>query len=400
MPDPISFLQDLIRIPSLTATDAERACAERVVEEMRAVGFDQAWIDAGGNAIGVCRGRDAPGQQRRPALLLLTHLDVVAAGDLALWPHPPFGAVRVGDVVHGRGAVDIKGAVAAHVHAIAALRAAGARPRQDVVVLVAQGEETTGEGARHFLRHLPLRPPQGAPAGDPIEIGACVVSEPSSNRVMLGHRGVMRTIVRFHGRAHHASLALSAENPHFALGRFLTRLEELRLHDHPVLGRTTVAPTLLLTDTRSQNLTPNTIEVLLDFRYSTETPDDFARALGALTEGLNATFRVPPAESDGPVTPAYFGPDGLNATGFVIARDHPLVARVQSALEAVRARAGDSAPEPGVWQFATDGRHTHAAGIPTVGFGPGDPLLAHTTGERIDASEIRAAIAVFEAMLA
>jgi acetylornithine deacetylase/succinyl-diaminopimelate desuccinylase-like protein len=390
MSDVISFLQDLIRIPSLTGSDAERRCGERVRAEMQDVGFDEAWVDPAGNAIGVYRGRE-PG----PAMLLLTHLDVVDAGDPELWAHPPFDAVREGSVVHGRGAVDIKGPLAAHVYSIQAMQATGARPRQDVVVLAAAGEETVGEGTRHFTQHLPL----STPSGRTLAIGECVVSEPSNNRVMLGHRGVMRTFVRFHGRAHHASLALNADNPHFALATFFGRLEHLRLREHPVLGRTTVAPTMILSDTRSQNLTPNTIELLLDVRYSTETVEDFQRALAGLTDGLNATVEVLPPDANGPVSTRHFGPDGMNSTGFVIERSHALVARVQSALELVRGGPG-LAPEPGVWQFATDGRHTHAAGIPTVGFGPGDPMLAHTTHERIDAAEIREAIAVFETALA
>lgn len=72
-----------------------------------------------------------------------------------------------------------------------------------MVVLAATDEESSGDGAKHFTQHLPLR----APSGGSISFGACIVSEPSSNRVMLGHCGVMRAFVRFHGRAHHASLA-------------------------------------------------------------------------------------------------------------------------------------------------------------------------------------------------
>ena len=57
MSDVITFLQDLIRIPSLSRTEAETQCGQRVLAEMRAVGFDDAWADDVGNVIGVCRGQ-------------------------------------------------------------------------------------------------------------------------------------------------------------------------------------------------------------------------------------------------------------------------------------------------------------------------------------------------------
>jgi acetylornithine deacetylase/succinyl-diaminopimelate desuccinylase-like protein len=58
-----------------------------------------------------------------------------------------------------------------------------------------------------------------------------------------------------------------------------------------------------------------------------------------------------------------------------------------------------SAPEPGVWRFATDGRFTAARGIPTIGFGPGDENLAHTTLEHIDVSAMEFHIAVLSRFL-
>lgn len=56
MSDVITFLQELICIPSLSRTEAETQCGQRVLAEMRAVGFDDAWADDVGNVIGVCRG--------------------------------------------------------------------------------------------------------------------------------------------------------------------------------------------------------------------------------------------------------------------------------------------------------------------------------------------------------
>jgi acetylornithine deacetylase/succinyl-diaminopimelate desuccinylase-like protein len=268
--------------------------------------------------------------------------------------------------------VDIKGPLAAQVYAVAALARAGLRPRRDVLVVAVTDEEVGGKGAAHLVRHLPV----SVPDGSRVQVGACVVGEPSSNRVMLGHRGVARATVSFHGRAHHASLGLSRENPHFAMARFVARLEALELPSHPVLGASTIAPTLVHADTASANLTPNRIDLTLDWRTTSETGAGMRETLTALTADLGATF-VSFEEWQS-------GPEGLNTPGFVTGPDAPLAVALQRALH----EADPGAPEPGVWRFATDGRYTHAAGIPTVGFGPGDENLAHTTRESIEVSAL------------
>jgi succinyl-diaminopimelate desuccinylase len=372
LPSPVAFLQELIRIPSLTGSEAE--IAARVVAEMKSVGFDAAWTDACGNAFGYYRGLE-PG----PVWMLMTHLDHIDVGDLTLWPHPPMDGVLESGRVWGRGAVDIKGPLAAQVYAVATLAAHGLRPKRGVLVFVPVEEEIGGTGAAFMVDHLPVKTPDF----DVLEIGACIVGEPSSNRVMLGHRGVGGTRVRFHGRAHHASLASLSENPHFNLARFLARLEHAELPAHPVLGPSTISPTVITTDTKSLNLTPNTVELFLDWRTTAETPLDMNRILETLTDGLSASFE--------PIQLwANRGDGGALAPGFYTPPETSVVMALQRAVLEVN----PDAPEPGVWRFATDGRFTANRGIPTVGFGPGDENLAHTTQEHIEVAALEFHVAV------
>ena len=100
-----SFLQDLVRIPSLSTQ--EEAVAIRVAEEMRRVGFREVWTDRIGNVIG----RIGAGQG--PKLLLNGHMDTVGVGGLTRWPVAPYeGLIRDG-ILYGRGACDMKGGLAA-----------------------------------------------------------------------------------------------------------------------------------------------------------------------------------------------------------------------------------------------------------------------------------------------
>ncbi len=375
MNDVIGFLREIIRLESRSG--AEGALAARVVAEMTALGFDAAWQDGRGNALGLVKGREAGA-----GLMLVTHLDHIDVGDLSLWAHEPFAGVLEDGFVYGRGAVDIKGPLAAQIYTLAGMLAHGERPRRDVLVAMPVMEEIGGEGMAFMMDHLPLETPLGA-----FEAAACLVGEPSSNRVMLGHRGICRCRVSFYGRAHHASLGLKSENPHFGLAKFLTRLEGFQPAQHPILGASTLTPTVIEADTKSDNLTPNRIELTLDWRTTTETGADVKRTLETLLDGIAASFVS--------FDDWQSGPEGIKHPGFVIEPAHPLVA----ALQATVMRTIPDTLEPGIWRFATDGRFSHAHGIPTAGFGPGDETLAHTTRERIAVAEIEAHMRALGAFL-
>ncbi|ADV66373.1 M20 family metallopeptidase [Deinococcus maricopensis] len=351
----VAFLQALIRTRSMPGEEAE--LTDRVVQEWHDLQFDEVRTDAAGNALAFVRGRE-PG----PAWLLLTHLDHVSEGDASLWTHPPFEGVLEGDTVHGRGAVDIKGPLAAQTYALAALLARGERPRRDVWIAAVTQEEVGGEGAAHLVAH------------PPGEIGAVIVAEPSSNRLMLGHRGVAHVHVQLRGRAHHASLALHDQNPFFALGELLRRVQALTFEPHPVVGASSLTVTQVTHDSGSENLTPNTVTAVLDWRFSEEDAENRA-TLARLLRDLPTDAQLAPLWT------------AHNTPGFSTAPEHPL-ARLVAPYAA--ASQGDVGATPGVWKFATDGRYTHAAGWPTVGWGPGDEGLAHTTQERVSVPEMQA----------
>ena len=372
----VSFLQDLIRIESLPKQ--ESAIAARVLIEFRKLGFDEAWKDQYGNVFGLVRGTESGA-----GWLLLTHLDQVDVGDHAQWQHPPFAGVLEDGVIHGRGAVDIKGPLAAQTYALAGLLEKRQRPKRNVILCAPVEEETGGWGIAQVVAHLPLETPQH----EKLEIGACIVGEPSGNRVMLGHRGVCRCTVSFHGRAHHASLALKDENPHYQLAQFLTCLYSLELPSHPILGPSTICPTVIRADTISNNLSPNRIDLTLDWRTTSEDGDDVRRILRALIAGLNASFSS--------YNDWQGGIDGIKNPGFYTEPDQPDVMALQKTLLEFQA----DAPAPGIWNFATDGRYLHHAGIPCVGFGPGDQNLAHTTKERMNISELELYMRVLEKFL-
>lgn len=278
---------------------------------------------------------------------------------------PPYSAEIVGGRIVGRGAADIKGPMAVQVHAVAALVAAGERPRRDVVVSAVVDEEVGGAGARHWAAHVDF----------PIEL--IVLGEPSSNSLAVGHRGIAQLWVTFHGQSAHASAPERAVNPNYALARFLAALPEAAasLPAHPVLGHTTVAPTLIEVDTRSRNVTPAWTRVLLDFRTSGASPRDLVAFVGRLAgDWPHTVARVGAPEPGDP---------GLDSTvpivGFYTRPDGPAVTRARAAI----GRGAGIEPAITTYRFATDGRHFTGLGAAIVGYSAADEDQAHVADEGI-----------------
>ncbi|HVS12343.1 MAG TPA: M20/M25/M40 family metallo-hydrolase [Thermoanaerobaculia bacterium] len=367
----VDFLQRLIRTPSLPGREGD--LARLVVDEMTALGYDQAEIDEMGNVVGTVRGAGTA-----PPVVFNTHLDHVDVGDPARWPHPPYGGEIHDGRVWGRGAVDIKGPLAAQVYGAA--RLLEDRPPGDVLVTAVVQEEVGGVGARTLARRL--------------EPAVMVVGEPSSNQVRRGHRGRTEIGVHWVGRSVHASVPERGLNPLTSLGRFLARLDEVERVDHPELGRSSVAPTLLRTDQTSANVVPGEAWLVCDWRnVPGESPD---RARAAIERLARATAEPGVAvEATIPSVPLTTWTGRTMETSaahpaYLLPADHPAV-RAAAALvgEAVGERA-----EPGTWRFATDGSHFYQAGFTPVGFGPGDEGLAHTVDEHVEIAALEAALAV------
>ena len=378
----VDLLQQMIRTLSLPGHEGE--LASLVANEMHDLGYDEIRIDEVGNVLGRIEGRG-----QAPALMFNTHLDHVDVGDPAGWPHPPFGGEIHDDRVWGRGAVDIKGPMAAQVVGVARLLA-GERPPGDVWVTAVVQEEIGGVGARHLAETLP-----------PIPI--VVVGEPSHNTLRRGHRGRTELVAHISGRSVHASVPERGVNPLFALGLFLGGLETLKMPTDTDLGPSTVAPTLLRTDQTSANVVPGEVWQTCDWRNIPGQSGEDARAMLQAVAARVLAENPAHAESEiDVVVPVierrtYTGLErpipGANPA-YILPADHPAVVAAEDICREV---LKEDRPT-GVWQFATDGGHFAEAGMAPVGFGPGDEFLAHTVNENIEISALEEAMAVNEAL--
>lgn len=379
----LRFAQDLIRIPSPSGGEAE--VAARVVAEMRALGYDDAWTDEVGNAIGLIRGNGGGGQ----TVMLCCHMDVVDAGDPAAWEHGPYEAVVADGFLHGRGAMDIKGPLALQTHAAAAF--VKDRLPGDLLVVHTVYEERAGWGIEHFLTTTSARP------------AVVVIGESTNGDLCIGHRGRAEIVVEIRGVAGHASAPERARN---ALDPLPAVLDALRafagtLGSDPVLGRSTFVATGVEAEPASPNVIPDRVRIVADWRLLPGI--DAAGAVAAVRRHLDA---VPLGEGfsldvrfSAVRQTTYTGREmkrELFTPAYLLPEDHPIVARARAAIAA----ATGAAPAVRPWTFATDGgqacgRH----GIPTIGYAPGHESYAHTNRERISVDELRHALDVYPVLI-
>lgn len=366
----VDFCRRLIQTPSLPG--AENAIAGMIQEEMENLGYDNVWVDRAGNVVGRLHG------EAGPSLMFNCHMDHVDPGDPVRWPVPPYAGEIVDNAIWGRGSVDAKGPLAAQVYGVSLLRAAGLTPAGDIFVTAVVMEEVGGIGTQALLETL--------------HADFAVVGEPTNLGVARGHRGRVELIARVHGRAAHASAPHQAVNPHYSLACFLMAVQALEMLSSADFGMSTMAPTLYYTDQISPNVIPGEAWVHLDWRnVPEESPEEIRERLQEVLsdclEPESEGFVIIPRQTFDTYTdhrltaPAVFPSFGLRA-------DHPLVESAKRALDHALARDTPLT----AWQFATDGGHLTAAGIPTIGFAPGDERLAHTSNEHIAIDDLMSAV--------
>jgi putative selenium metabolism hydrolase len=372
----IAFLQDLIRLPS--PSTQEDQVAERLIEEMKRVGFAEVWVDRIGNVIGRI------GAGSRPKLLYDAHLDTVGVGDPASWHRDPYGAEIEDGVLYGRGACDMKGALAAMVYGAKALIDAAVELRGDLYVVgIVQEEPCEGLAMRVLVEEEGLRP------------DFVVLGEPTDLHISRGQRGRLEMKVTVRGRSCHASAPDRGENAIYAAARLIFGLELLapNLARDPFLGRGTLAVTHIENTAGSRNVVPDTCTFYIDRRLTlgeTETKA-LAEVQGIIVrEGVNAQVEVTEHKSTSRTgypcrLKEYYPP-------WALSQDHPLL---QAVGRAIRETLGYR-PRIGRWAFSTDGVYTMGtANIPTVGFGPGEERFAHTIDDQVRLADVIDAARVY-----
>jgi succinyl-diaminopimelate desuccinylase len=201
----------------------------------------------------------------RPNFCFGGHTDVVPVGDAAAWGAAPFSGEVQGGVLHGRGAVDMKGAVAAFVAAVSNLLAEG-EPRGSISLLVTGDEEGPGhDGARRIVDLLKAE-------GEAVD--HCLVGEPTSaselgDMIKVGRRGSLNAVVIVQGVQGHVAYPQRAANPVPVLLDLLQALRARKLDDgYPEFQPSRLEVTDLEVGNPAHNVIPVKASARLNIRFN------------------------------------------------------------------------------------------------------------------------------------
>jgi succinyl-diaminopimelate desuccinylase len=207
--DPVAFARDLLRCPSVTP--AEGGALRYLQAALMGAGFQVervTFAEPGADDVENLYARIGAGG---PHLVLAGHTDVVSPGDEARWRHAPFSGDIVDGILYGRGAVDMKGAIACALAAVLDhIATAGGKPRGSISFLITGDEEGIAvNGTVKLLKWAAAR-------GETFD--HCILGEPTNpehlgDMIKIGRRGSLNGTLTVPGTQGHVAYPALADNP-------------------------------------------------------------------------------------------------------------------------------------------------------------------------------------------
>lgn len=360
----IAFAQALVRQRSLSGE--EGPVIQLILAEMQALGFERAWVDGNGSAIGVVEG-----VRTGPTLLLDAHCDTVGIAPGSKWTRDPFGAEIEGDCLYGRGAADMKGALAAMVHAVGAVDRSQLAGR---VAVSATVMEEVMEGASLKAVIEAIRP------------DFVIIGEATGLNLNRGGRGRAEIQLETIGKPAHSSSPHLGVNAVRKMMEAVNAIEAAPMASHPLLGPALLALTDIISDPYpGYSVIPSRCQVTYDRRLlPDETPESVLGTFKAIPglESVDIRARIAEGEHLTYTGAALRGPKFFPAWEF----DESLPF-VQRALKGLR--LAGLTPQVGAYRFCTNAAYSAGvAGVPTLGFGPAAEGDAHVVDERVRLQEL------------
>jgi len=206
-----------------------------------------------------------------------------------------------------------------------------------------------------------------------------VIGEPTNMQVYRGHKGRVEMKVTARGKSAHAASNHLGDNAIYKLLSIIASIRDLepQLGDHEFLGHGKITVSDMHVTTASLNAVPDEATIFIDRRLTFGESKDAAiqQVRGLVREQDRESVRVEELFYDEPSYTGFVFPVDKYFPAWALSEDHLLVQAGQQA----RRFIGLPAAPTGKWNFSTNGTYwAGKAGIPSIGFGPGDEETAHT----------------------
>ena len=398
LPQMTRFLRDLIAIPSESCE--EEGVIRRTIREMEALGFDKAWIDPEGNALGYM----GDGEK---IIAFDGHIDTVGIGNRDNWTNDPYEGYETDDIIYGRGGSDQEGGVVSAVYGAKIMKDLGLIPAGYKILVTATVQEEDCDGLCWQYIHNE----------DGITPEFVVSTEPTDGGIYRGHRGRMEIRVDVHGTSCHGSAPDRGDNAIYKMADIIADVRALNnngcdestdikglvkmldpkynpehFEDARFLGRGTCTVSQIFYTSPSRCAVADSCAISIDRRMTAgETWDSCLKEIEDLPACKKYGAKVSMYMYDRPAwtglkyeTECYF-PTWINKES---------APHVQALADAHKALYGDKRvghpdamalrhrPLIDKWTFSTNGVSIQGRyGIPCVGFGPGAESQAHAPNE-------------------
>jgi len=376
----IRFMREICAIPSMDSNIED--VGKRIAREMNSLNFDEVRFDKMGNIMG----RIGNGEK---VIVFDSHIDTVGIGDPHEWKWDPFEGKVEDGVLYARGACDEKGSTPGMVYGLAAARDLGLLEGWTAWYFGNMEEWCDGIAPNTFVEVDPK-----------IKPDFVVIGEPTKMNIYRGHKGRIELKVTAKGVSAHAASNHVGINAIYLLLPVIAGIRDLepQLGDDPFLGNGKITVSDMLVKTPSINAVPDEAVIFIDRRMTFgETQEEaIAQVEALIPEESKDRVKVEALFYDVPSYTGFVFPVDKYFPAWAIAEDHPLV---QAGLETRRLIGLEDAPA-GKWAFSTNGIYwAGKAGIPSIGFGPGDEVTAHTVNDCVRLDDVVKA-AEFYALIA
>jgi putative selenium metabolism hydrolase len=366
-------LSKLIQCKSLSTK--EEKVASELKRQMEEAGLNEVKIDGLGNVIG----RIGNGKK---VIALDGHIDTVDIGNKDNWNFDPLAGEIKDGFVQGRGSVDQKGGPAAFVTAGRILKEIGLKNDVTIYFIGSVIEEDCDGLCWKYIVEV-----------DKIKPDCVVVTEPTNLNIYRGQRGRMEIEVSFHGISSHGSAPERGKNAIYMASKAALEIEKLneRLAIDSFLGKGSVTVTEFVSSSPSLCAVSDFAKIHLDRRLTWGEDKELALSqIQEIVKGMNAKVEMLEYKEKA-FTGLEYGMEKYYPT-WKVEENHPVI---QTGVKAFKELFSKDALVD-KWTFSTNGVViTGIYGIPVIGFGPGNEVLAHAPNEKVPVDDLVKASAFY-----
>ncbi|HOT28664.1 MAG TPA: YgeY family selenium metabolism-linked hydrolase [Candidatus Ozemobacteraceae bacterium] len=375
-PAMVQFMRDICAIPSYESKIGD--VVKRINDEMKKLGFDEVFVDKMGNSVG----RVGNGPVK---IVFDSHIDTVGIADPTQWKWDPFKGKVENGILYALGACDEKGSTPGMVYALKILKDLNLLDGYSLYYFGNMEEECDGIAPHSLVETEKIKP------------DFVVIGEPTCMRIYRGHRGRVELKVTTKGRTCHASAPERGDNAIYKMTPIIDEISKMShmFKDDPFLGKGSVVVSKIECKTPSLNAVPDECTIYLDRRLTFgENEESSIKELESLPSMKNG--KVEELFYDTPSYTGFVFPVSKYYPPWALDPKHPLV---RAGIEAYKACHDDKEPVVDKWVFSTNGTYWMGkANIPSIGFGPGNEVHAHTVNDQVPLAEV-VKCAEFYAML-